>query len=163
MEPLFNSEEELKAFKARHRARDVERGVLSSYEGAMYLGIDSGSTTTKLVLMSEDNKILYEYYGSNNGNPLEVVIEQLKIIYKNKNKNAFIKSSGCTGYGEDFIKAALNLDFGEVETIAHFTAAKYFEPEVDFIIDIGGQDMKSMKISDGVIESILLNEACSSG
>lgn len=163
LEPLFNSEEELKAFKARHRARDVERGELSAYEGPMYLGIDSGSTTTKLVLMSEDNKILYEYYGSNNGNPLEVVIEQLKIIYKNKNKNAFIKSSGCTGYGEDFIKAALNLDFGEVETIAHFTAAKYFEPEVDFIIDIGGQDMKSMKISDGVIESILLNEACSSG
>lgn len=129
----------------------------------MYLGIDAGSTTLKLILLSEDDEILYSHYGSNMGKPLEIVSQQLIQIYTLKNDRSWIASSGVTGYGEDLLKAALNLDFGEVETIAHFRAAQYFDPKVDFILDIGGQDMKSMKIKDGVIESILLNEACSSG
>ena len=160
---LFESEEELSNFIEEHKTKDLKREDLKSYSGAMYLGIDSGSTTSKVVLMGEDNQLLYTYYGSNEGNPLDIVVEQLKEIYKRKNENSYVKSAGCTGYGEDFLKAALNLDFGEVETIAHFKAAEFFEPDVDFILDIGGQDMKSMKIKNGVIESILLNEACSSG
>lgn len=160
---LFESEEELNDFVARHKSKDLKEADLKSYEGAMYLGIDSGSTTTKMVLLSENNEILYSYYGSNKGKPLEVVKEHLQEIYKLKNDKSYIASSGCTGYGEEFLKSALNLDHGEVETIAHFRAAEFFEPDVDFILDIGGQDMKSMQIKDGVIESILLNEACSSG
>ncbi|WP_455257812.1 acyl-CoA dehydratase activase-related protein [Peptoniphilus asaccharolyticus] len=163
LEPLFESEEELQNFIEEHKTRDPKREELETYSGAMFLGIDSGSTTSKVVLMGEDNQLLYTYYGSNEGNPLDIVVEQVKEIYKRKNSKSYIKASGCTGYGEDFLKAALNLDFGEVETIAHFKAAEFFEPNVDFILDIGGQDMKSMKIKDGVIESILLNEACSSG
>lgn len=163
LEPLFTSDKDVEEFREKHKSRDFIKRDLESYEGAMYLGIDSGSTTSKLLLLSEENEMLYSFYGSNKGNPLEIVIEHLKIIYERKNKNAYIAASGCTGYGEDFLKAALNLDFGEVETIAHFRAAKYYDPDVDFILDIGGQDMKSMKIHDGVIESILLNEACSSG
>lgn len=161
--PLFASEEEFEEFKKEHKTRDLKTVNLEDYEGAMFLGIDSGSTTSKVVLMGENNELLFTYYGSNEGNPLDIVVAQLKEIYRRKNPNSYIKASGCTGYGEDFLKAALNLDFGEVETIAHFKAAEFFEPNVDFILDIGGQDMKSMKIKDGVIESILLNEACSSG
>ena len=163
LEPLFKDDRELSDFRTRHKVKDFKNRDLSTYEGPMYLGIDSGSTTSKVLLLSQDNEILYSFYGSNKGNPLEIVIENLKNIYHIKNDKAYIASSGCTGYGEDFLKAALNLDFGEVETIAHFRAAKYFDPDVDFILDIGGQDMKSMKIRNGVIESILLNEACSSG
>ncbi|MBP2024898.1 2-hydroxyacyl-CoA dehydratase [Peptoniphilus stercorisuis] len=163
IEPLFTSKEEVEEFKEKHISKSFVKRDLKTYEGAMYLGIDSGSTTSKLLLLSEDNEMLYSYYGSNKGNPLEIVVEHLKIIYSQMNEKSYIAAAGCTGYGEDFLKAALNLDFGEVETIAHFTAAKYFDPDVDFILDIGGQDMKSMKIHDGVIESILLNEACSSG
>ncbi|EFI41878.1 2-hydroxyacyl-CoA dehydratase [Peptoniphilus sp. oral taxon 386] len=163
LEPLFKNDEEILEFREAHKTRDMPRAELKEYEGKMYLGIDSGSTTSKLILISENNEILYSHYGSNKGNPLEIVIEQLKKIYDEKNEKSYIASAGCTGYGEDFLKAALNLDFGEVETIAHFKAAEFFDPNVDFILDIGGQDMKSMKISNGIIESILLNEACSSG
>ena len=163
LEPLFKDKKDLEDFIEDHKTKNLREIPLSSYKGPIFIGIDSGSTTSKLVAFSDNNEILYKYYGSNKGNPLEIVIEQLKEIYKKKNNEAYIASAGCTGYGEDFLKAALNLDLGEVETIAHFTAAKFFDPEVDFILDIGGQDMKSMKISDGVIESILLNEACSAG
>ena len=161
--PLFKSDEELKDFRKRHRQSTVEYEDIDKYQGPMYLGIDSGSTTSKLVLLSEDNKILYSYYTSNGGDPLSVIVDQIKHIYEIKSPESYFAYVGVTGYGEDFIKAALNLDTGEVETVAHFEAAKYFDPDVDFVIDIGGQDMKSMKIQDGVINSILLNEACSSG
>ena len=161
--PLFNSDEELEAFRNRHSQSTVEYEDIEKYSGPMYLGIDSGSTTSKLVLLSEDNKILYSYYTSNGGDPLSVIVDQIKHIYEIKSPDSYFAYAGVTGYGEDFIKAALNLDTGEVETVAHFEAAKFFDPDVDFVIDIGGQDMKSMKIQDGVINSILLNEACSSG
>ncbi|NMW85906.1 2-hydroxyacyl-CoA dehydratase [Peptoniphilus sp. AGMB00490] len=163
MPPLFKSEEEVIAFRKKHKTKSLKKIDLKSYEGPIYLGIDSGSTTSKLVAISDNNELLYSFYGSNKGNPLDIAIENLREIYKEKNDKAYFAGCGTTGYGEEFLKAALNLDFGEVETIAHFTAAKYFDPEVDFILDIGGQDMKSMKIRNGVIESILLNEACSSG
>ena len=161
--PLFESDEELEAFRKRHSQSTVEFEDIDKYVGPMYLGIDSGSTTSKLVLLSEDNKILYSYYTSNGGDPLSVIVDQIKHIYEIKSPGSYFAYAGVTGYGEDFIKAALNLDTGEVETVAHFEAAKFFDPDVDFVIDIGGQDMKSMKIQDGVINSILLNEACSSG
>ena len=161
--PLFESDEELEAFRKRHSQSTVEYEDIDKYKGPMYLGIDSGSTTSKLVLLSEDNKILYSYYTSNGGDPLSVIVDQIKHIYEIKSPESYFAYAGVTGYGEDFIKSALNLDTGEVETVAHFEAAKYFDPNVDFVIDIGGQDMKSMKIQDGVINSILLNEACSSG
>ncbi|MFQ8698427.1 MAG: acyl-CoA dehydratase activase, partial [Peptoniphilus harei] len=163
MPALFTSDEEVKEFRERHKTKSLKSIDLKSYEGPIYLGIDSGSTTSKVVAISDKNEILYSFYGSNKGNPLDIAIENLKEIYKEKNDKAYFAGCGTTGYGEEFLKAALNLDFGEVETIAHFTAAKYFDPDVDFILDIGGQDMKSMKIRDGVIESILLNEACSAG
>ncbi|WBW49695.1 acyl-CoA dehydratase activase-related protein [Peptoniphilus equinus] len=163
MPPLFTGEEDLAAFRRKHTTRDLTQRELETYEGPMYLGIDSGSTTSKVVLISEDSELLYTYYGSNEGDPLSIVVDKLREIYRRKSDKAYIKGAGCTGYGEDFLKQALSLDFGEVETIAHFKAASFFEPKVDFILDIGGQDMKSMQIKDGVIESILLNEACSSG
>ncbi|MDD7347769.1 MAG: acyl-CoA dehydratase activase-related protein [Clostridiales bacterium] len=163
LSPLFKDEESLAAFRKRHSKNSVSYGDIRTYKGPMYIGIDSGSTTSKLVVLSENNEILYSHYTNNGGDPLAVIIEQMKYIYKIKTPESFFRYSGVTGYGEDFIKAALNLDTGEVETVAHFEAAKYFDPLVDFVIDIGGQDMKTMKIQDGVIDSILLNEACSSG
>src|SRR5699024_5012231 len=120
------------------------------------------STTTKAILIDEDNNILYSYYGNNKGKPLELTVEILKKIYKELPEGEKITYSTVTGYGEEFIQAALGIDVGEVETMAHYKAAHFFQPEVDFILDIGGQDMKCMRIKDGVIDSILLNEACSS-
>ena len=163
VDPLFKNEKEIEEFREAHKTKKIKRADLASYEGPMYLGIDSGSTTSKLVLLSDKDEILFSFYGSNEGRPLDIAIDNIKRIYQEKNEKSYIAAAGATGYGEDFLKAALNLDFGEVETIAHFRAAKFFDPDVDFILDIGGQDMKSMKIKDGVIESILLNEACSSG
>ena len=162
-EPLFSSKKEYEEFVERHKTKDLEREKLEEYIGPIYLGIDSGSTTSKMILLGEEDQILYEYYDSNKGRPLEHVIENLRTVYNRMNKNAWIASSGITGYGEDFIKSALQIDTGEVETIAHYTAAKYFDPDVDFILDIGGQDMKAMHVKNGVIDSIQLNEACSSG
>lgn len=160
---LFKDEEELQAFRKRHNQNQVEERDLASYEGDAYLGIDVGSTTSKVVLIDDEAHILYSYYGSNNGSPLELVKKILLDIYDQLPKNVRIRKAGVTGYGEALIKAALKVDLGEVETIAHFKAAKYFMPNVDYIIDIGGQDMKAIRIKDGVIEEILLNEACSSG
>ena len=163
LEPLFKNQEEVDAFQEKHRGKDLHKRSLKGYHGKIYLGIDSGSTTSKLVALSEDKEVLYSFYGSNKGRPIDIIRDQLLKIYQEKEEDAVIVSTGVTGYGEDFLKAAFHLDFGEVETIAHYKAAKYYDPEVDFILDIGGQDMKSMKIQDNTISSILLNEACSSG
>ncbi|MGL4742337.1 MAG: acyl-CoA dehydratase activase-related protein [Sarcina sp.] len=160
---LFASEDEYLKFKERHAKAKVEEGDINKYKGALYLGIDAGSTTTKLVLMSENKEILHSYYASNKGNPLNVLKSELINIYKILGDDKFIKSSCVTGYGEDLIKSAFNVDYGIVETIAHFRAASYFNPKVDFILDIGGQDIKCFKIDDGIISNIMLNEACSSG
>ncbi|MDY2827361.1 MAG: acyl-CoA dehydratase activase [Eubacteriales bacterium] len=161
--PLFENEKEYEDFRARHAAATVEEADLSAYNGRAYLGIDCGSTTTKLVLMSEDCRLLYTYYNSNRGNPVEIVREQLLEIYRLCGDRVKIASAAVTGYGEDLIRHAFHLDMGLVETMAHFTAARFFRPEVDFILDIGGQDIKCFKIKDGAIDSIMLNEACSSG
>lgn len=163
MDRLFESKEEYEQFQKDHETSKVVYGDLSTYQGECYLGIDAGSTTSKVVLIGEEDQILYTHYANNKGKPLELVISVLQDIYSKISKDAKIVSSGITGYGEDFIKAALHVDNGEVETIAHYTAAKYFNENVDFILDIGGQDMKAMHIKDGIIDSIQLNEACSSG
>jgi predicted CoA-substrate-specific enzyme activase len=163
LKPLFENEEELKAFIVRHDKQKVKRVSLDEYAGNCYLGIDAGSTTTKVVLISEEGELLYSFYGSNEGNPLSQVRKILKDIYSKLPKEANIRYSTVTGYGEGLIKAALKVDIGEIETVAHYKAADYFLPGVDFILDIGGQDMKCLKIKDGVIDSISLNEACSSG
>lgn len=162
-EPLFSSKEEYTEFVARHRATDLEFCDIQTYEGGAYLGIDSGSTTTKLILITPDCRILYSHYQSNNGQPLDIVIEKLKEIFVLSQGRINILGSAVTGYGEDLIKAAIKADFGIVETVAHFKAALHFNPKVDFIIDIGGQDIKCFKIKNGAIDSIMLNEACSSG
>lgn len=163
LEPLFESEEEYKEFKKRHKTSKIKYRDLATYEGPIYVGLDAGSTTSKMVWLSKDMEILLDDYRMNLGNPLEVCIDMLKDAYQKKNPKAHIASSGICGYGEDFIKNALHVDNGEVETIAHYRAARFFNPNVDFILDIGGQDMKAMHIRDGVIDSIQLNEACSSG
>lgn len=163
LEPLFESEEEYQEFKKRHQTSKIKYKDLANYEGPIYVGLDAGSTTSKMVWLSKDMEILLDDYRMNLGNPLEVCIDMLKDAYQKKNPKAHIGSSGICGYGEDFIKNALHVDNGEVETIAHYRAARFFNPDVDFILDIGGQDMKAMHIRDGVIDSIQLNEACSSG
>ncbi|MBQ7846751.1 MAG: 2-hydroxyacyl-CoA dehydratase, partial [Clostridia bacterium] len=161
--PLFESEEEYAEFCARHEKATVAQTDIASYRGKAWLGIDCGSTTTKLALIAEDKSLLYTYYNSNKGNPVKLVKEQLEIIYDLCGDRITICGSSVTGYGEDLIKHAFHIDEGLVETIAHYTAAKHFQPDVDFIIDIGGQDMKCFRIRNGAIDSILLNEACSSG
>lgn len=161
--PLFADRAEYEAFHARHAKADVAHRPIESYEGKAYLGIDCGSTTTKMVLLSEDKEILYSYYSSNRGNPVEIVKEQLQMVYWLCGDRITIAGSAVTGYGEDLIRHAFGVDIGVVETIAHYTAAKHFLPEVDFILDIGGQDIKCFRIRNGAIDSIMLNEACSSG
>ncbi len=163
LKPLFESEAEYEAFAARHAKTRVPERSLSDYAGKAYLGIDCGSTTTKLVLLSEENEILYSYYASNQGNPVEIMREQLLKLRQETEGRVEIAGSAVTGYGEELIKNAFSVDYGLVETIAHYTAAKYFRPDVDFILDIGGQDIKCFKIRNGAIDSIMLNEACSSG
>lgn len=161
--PLFKDEEEYEKFSKRHENAKVKRRDISSYSGNCFLGIDAGSTTTKAVLIDEDGELLYTHYGSNEGSPLKMSIEILKAIYSVLPKDCHIARSAITGYGEELIKKALRIDDGEIETIAHYKAAKFFNPDVDFILDIGGQDMKCLKIKNGVIDQIILNEACSSG
>ena len=163
LDPLFESLDDYEDFKIRHKTDKVKYRDLATYQGPIYVGLDAGSTTSKMVWLSEDNEILLDDYRMNLGRPLEVVISMLKEGLAKKNPKAYIASSGICGYGEDFIKNALHIDNGEVETIAHYRAAKFFDPDVDFILDIGGQDMKAMHIRDGIIDSIQLNEACSSG
>ena len=162
-QPLFNSKAEYGEFILRHKKCDLEYADLHTYKGNAYLGIDAGSTTTKLILITEDCRILYQHYSSNKGQPLDRIADKLKKIYSEMNPEIKIAGSAVTGYGEDLIKAGLSIDFGIVETVAHFKAASYFCPEVDFIIDIGGQDIKCFKIKNHSIDSIMLNEACSSG
>ncbi len=163
LSPLFENDTEYSEFTQRHSKASVALRDISDYSGKAYLGIDCGSTTTKLVLLSENNEIIYSYYASNQGNPVEVVHKQLEAIYSLCKGNITICGSAVTGYGEELIKNAFGCDIGIVETIAHYTAAKFFCPEVDFILDIGGQDIKCFKIKNGAIDSIMLNEACSSG
>ncbi len=160
---LFENKQQYEDFLVRHSLLDVKKVDIKSYEGKAYLGIDAGSTTTKLVLITPEGKILYDHYCSNMGQPLDVIAEKLKDIYSLANPKMTIVSSAVTGYGEDLIRSGLSLDFGIVETVAHYTAASHFCPEVDFIIDIGGQDIKCFKIKNNAIDSIMLNEACSSG
>lgn len=163
MDRLFEDEKDYEEFKKRHKTNLVKYKNIEDYEGEIFLGIDAGSTTSKIVLISKDNEILHQDYRMNLGKPLEVVISMLKDAYKKIPAKAKIVSSGICGYGEEFIRNALHIDNGEVETIAHYSAAKFFNPDVDFILDIGGQDMKAMHIRDGIIDSIQLNESCSSG
>ncbi|MQW23060.1 MULTISPECIES: 2-hydroxyacyl-CoA dehydratase [unclassified Lactococcus] len=163
MDKLFENQDELDEFRTRHAKATANYKPLSEHSGAVFLGIDAGSTTTKLVLIDEAGNILYDHYGSNNGEPLESVIEILKDVYSKLPAEVYIAKSTVTGYGEHLIKSGLHVDYGEVETMAHYKAADYFNPGVDFILDIGGQDMKAMRIRDGALSSIQLNEACSSG
>ncbi|MCL2589094.1 MAG: 2-hydroxyglutaryl-CoA dehydratase, partial [Oscillospiraceae bacterium] len=161
--PLFTDEAAVEAFRTRHAKATPEPVDAATYTGDAYLGIDAGSTTTKLVLITPDGGILYNYYGSNKGNPITILLAELKNLYNFCGDRIQIRSSAVTGYGEDLIKSAFSIDLGLVETIAHYRAARHFNPQVDFIIDIGGQDMKCFKIRNGAVDSILLNEACSSG
>ena len=163
MEPLFASRDEYDAFANRQSSYKVKTGDLATYKGNCYLGIDAGSTTTKTALVGEDGTLLYSFYSSNNGNPLKTTIRSIKEIYELLPKDAKIAYSCSTGYGEALIKAALILDEGEVETVSHYYAAAFFDPEVDCILDIGGQDMKCIKIRNKTVDSVQLNEACSSG
>ncbi|MBQ7668770.1 MAG: 2-hydroxyacyl-CoA dehydratase [Clostridia bacterium] len=162
IKPLFNSQKEYDEFKARHDKDYVAIKDLKGYDKPVYIGIDAGSTTIKFVVVSEEEEILFSSYQSNSGNPVPIICDLIKELYE-KYPNIKIKSSAVTGYGEEIIKNAFSVDFGVVETIAHFTAAKKFKPDVDFIIDIGGQDIKCFKIRNGAIDNIFLNEACSSG
>ena len=161
--PLFSYPEEYQRFRERHAAHDVARGDYRTYAGKAYLGIDAGSTTTKIVLLSENHELLYEFYASNKGQPLDCIQRELSALYEGLSPDCTICGSAVTGYGEDLIRAGLGVDFGIVETVAHFKAASFFCPEVDFIIDIGGQDIKCFQIKNHSIDSIMLNEACSSG
>ena len=163
MEPLFATEEDYQAFHDRQSAYKVKTGYLSTYKGKCFLGIDAGSTTTKTALVGEDGTLLYSFYSNNNGNPLKTTIGSIKEIYELLPEDAEIAFSCSTGYGEALIKAALLLDEGEVETVSHYYAAAFFDPEVDCILDIGGQDMKCIKIRNQTVDSVQLNEACSSG
>jgi len=160
---LFETEEDYAAFKQRHDKAKVPKAPLKDYQGNAYLGIDAGSTTTKMVLIGGEDEVLYTFYEKNKGNPIETVREGLAKLYEQLPKEVKIRRSAVTGYGEKLIQTAYQVDDGLIETIAHYQAAKKFQPDVDFIIDIGGQDMKCIKIKNGVIDSIHLNEACSAG
>ncbi|WP_154826815.1 acyl-CoA dehydratase activase-related protein [Clostridium butyricum] len=163
LEPLFKNKQEYDSFKERHDKSVVKEIDISMAEGKCYLGIDAGSTTTKAVLINEKCEILYSYYAGNKGNPVDTAAGIIKEIYSNIPEGAKIVYSGVTGYGEHLLKEAFSMDIGEIETVAHYKAAKFFCPDVDFILDIGGQDMKCLRIKDGTIQSITLNEACSAG
>ena len=163
MEPLFATQADYDAFTVRHNGHNVKTADLSTYKGNCYLGIDAGSTTTKIALAGEDGSLLYSFYSSNNGSPLATAIKSIKEIYSLLPADAHIVHSCSTGYGEALLKAALMLDDGEVETVAHYYAAAFFDPDVDCILDIGGQDMKCIKIKNQTVDSVQLNEACSSG
>ncbi len=161
--PLFESEADYQAFTKRHQKATVKKGDLSTYHGNCYLGIDSGSTTTKVALVSEEGELLYSFYSSNEGSPLKTAIKSLREMYSLMPDDCHIVHSCSTGYGEALMKAGLMLDEGEVETVAHYYAASFFNKDVDCILDIGGQDMKCIKIKKQTVDSVQLNEACSSG
>lgn len=163
IEPLFRNRQEYEEFKTRHDMAKIKRKPLENCKGALFLGIDAGSTTTKAALIDKDENIVYSYYKNNEGNPLGATRELLSEVYRLMPSGCWIGNTTVTGYGEGLIKAGFNADFGIIETMAHYKAAEEFLPGVDFILDIGGQDMKCMKIKDGAIYNIMLNEACSSG
>ncbi|MBQ9633267.1 MAG: 2-hydroxyacyl-CoA dehydratase [Lachnospiraceae bacterium] len=163
MEPLFADHDEYDAFQKRHARFHVRTADLDAYSGNCFLGIDAGSTTTKVALVAEDGSLLYSFYDNNNGSPLKTAIRAMGEIHRLLPKSAHIVHSCSTGYGESLLKSAFNLDEGEVETVAHYYAASFFDPKVDCILDIGGQDMKCIRIKDNTVDSVLLNEACSSG
>ncbi|MBQ8040870.1 MAG: 2-hydroxyacyl-CoA dehydratase, partial [Lachnospiraceae bacterium] len=163
MEPLFENEESYEVFTKRHASYKVKTQDLSTYKGDAFLGIDAGSTTTKVALVGEDGSLLYSFYSNNDGSPLKTSIRAIKEISDNIPEGVTIRRSCSTGYGEALLKAAFLLDEGEVETVAHYHAAAFFNPDVDCILDIGGQDMKCIKIKDQTVDSVQLNEACSSG
>ncbi|MBR4140453.1 MAG: 2-hydroxyacyl-CoA dehydratase, partial [Campylobacter sp.] len=160
---LFQNQAEYDEFLMRHAKASVEKTDILTYSGNAYLGVDCGSTTIKIALIGQNNELLYKFYSSNKGDPISILLPELKKIYSLCGERIKIKGSGVTGYGEELIKAAFKFDYGIVETIAHYSAAKHFNRDVDFIIDIGGQDIKCFSIKDGAIDSIVLNEACSSG
>lgn len=162
LKPLFENKDEYEAFREKHNV-SVKRKAIEDYNGDCFLGIDAGSTTTKAALIDTEGNLLYSYYGSNEGSPLASALTIIKELYSKLHPGIKIVNSAVTGYGEALIKSALNVDIGEVETVAHYKAADFFQPGVDFILDIGGQDMKCLVIKDGIIDSIMLNEACSSG
>lgn len=163
LDPLFKDEAELAVFRARHAQAVATEKPLSEHKGAAYLGIDAGSTTTKVVLINDAGDLLFSFYGNNEGEPLATTMAVLQELYRQMPSDVYIAKSTITGYGEHLIKHALKVDIGEVETMAHYKAAEHFQPGVDFILDIGGQDMKAMTVKDGALSSIQLNEACSSG
>jgi CoA-substrate-specific enzyme activase, putative len=163
IDPLFKDFSDFQIFKSRHEKDKIKRREIKRAKGKVYLGIDAGSTTTKAALIDEEKFLLYSFYKNNEGKPLEATMTMLKELYSLLPESAFIANATVTGYGEGLIKAAFNVDMGEIETMAHYKAAEEFLPGVDFILDIGGQDMKCMKIKDGAIYNIMLNEACSSG
>lgn len=163
IDPLFKDYNEFQEFRNRHDKNRIRRKEIRKAKGKVYLGIDAGSTTTKAALIDEEKNLLYSFYRNNEGKPLEATLTMLKELYAQLPETAFIANATATGYGEGLIKAAFKVDLGEIETMAHYKAAEEFLPGVEFILDIGGQDMKCMKIKDGAIYSIMLNEACSSG
>ena len=163
LEPLFSDEREYKEFCERHNRAVVEKGEISSYSGNCFLGIDAGSTTTKMALIGERGELLYSYYSNNQGNPIKAAVDGLKQLKEQIPDSATIVRACSTGYGENLLKSAFSLDEGEVETIAHCEAASFFDSKVDCVLDIGGQDMKCIRLKGGVVENIMLNEACSSG
>ncbi len=161
--PLFADEAELNAFRERHNRQKVLRGELLGHQGPCFLGIDAGSTTTKAVLIDEECRLLWSWYGSNQGNPVKAALDISQNLYAQMPPGAKLARVAVTGYGEGLIKAALEVDDSEVETVAHLTAAKYFCPQADFVLDIGGQDMKCIRLKEEMVDSIILNEACSAG
>lgn len=163
LNPLFVSRDEYNTFRQRHSVHDIMTENVTVYQGNAYLGIDCGSTTTKIVLIGENHQILFHHYAPNKGNPIDVIHEQLLKLHELCGNRVRICSSAVTGYGEALIQNAFGIDYGLVETVAHYRAAKHFNPGVDFIIDIGGQDIKCFKIRNNCIDNIFLNEACSSG
>lgn len=163
LEPLFKSDEELEQFRQRHALEQVAAKPLAGHSGATFLGLDAGSTTTKLVLTDPQGNLLYTYYAGHGGDPLVSAVAALREVYARLPKDTFIAQATVVGYGENLIKSGLKFDIGEVETIAHFKAANKLFPGVDFIVDIGGQDMKVIRVSDGALTSVILNEACSAG
>ena len=160
---LFASQGDYDAFCARHARAVVEKGDLASYTGGCFLGVDAGSTTTKLALIGERGELLWSYYANNQGSPIETAKRAVSALARELPEGAHILRECSTGYGEALLKAAFSLDEGEVETIAHCTAAAFFDPQVDCVLDIGGQDMKCIKLHNGSVDNVLLNEACSSG
>ena len=163
LRPIFTTPQEKEEFLTRHGENQVTIGQLGNQRGPLFLGIDAGSTTTKAVLINEEGEIVFSHYGLNNGSPVHCALSFLDELYQEIPEGAYIAGASTTGYGENLLKTALNADTSEIETVSHYKAAAKFCPDVDFIVDIGGQDMKCMHIQDGVIDHIILNEACSSG